>query len=70
VAPKIYKEVVTLFTMKIQKRFLRKYKDKDYYKYVVNIPPMIIKEAGLEYGEDVDIKVEQGKIVLKKKRNK
>ena len=69
-APKIYKEVVTLFTMKIQKRFLRKYKDKDYYKYVVNIPPMIIKEAGLEYGEDVDIKVEQGKIVLKKKRNK
>lgn len=66
-APKIYKEVVTLFSMKIQKRFLRKYKDKDYYKYVVNIPPLIIKEAGLEYGEDVEIKVEKGKIVLKKK---
>lgn len=56
--------------MKIQKRFLRKYKDKDYYKYMVNIPPLIIKEAGLEYGEDVEIKVEKGKIVLKKKNKK
>jgi len=34
--------------MKIQKRFLRKYKDKDYYKYIVNIPPMVLKEAGIK----------------------
>lgn len=54
--------------MKIQKRFLRKYKDKDYYKCVVNIPPSIIREAGLEYGEDVEIKAEKGKITLKKKK--
>jgi len=53
--------------MKIQKRFLRKHKDKDYYKYVVNIPPMILKEAGVKYGEDVEIKAEKGKIILKKK---
>jgi len=56
--------------MKIQKRFLRKYKDKDYYKYVINIPPMILKEAGLGYGEDVEIKAEKGKIVLGKRRKK
>jgi formylmethanofuran dehydrogenase subunit D len=55
--------------MKIQKRFLRKYKDKDYYKYVVNIPPFIIKESGLAYGEEVEIKAEKGKIVLKKKKD-
>jgi hypothetical protein len=53
--------------MKVQKRFLRKYKDKDYYKYMVNIPPMVLKESGLEYGEDIEIKAEKGKIVLRKK---
>lgn len=53
--------------MKIQKRFLRKYKDKDYYKYIINIPPKILKETGLEYGEELEIKAEKGKIVLKKK---
>jgi antitoxin component of MazEF toxin-antitoxin module len=54
--------------MKIQKRFLRKHKNKNYYKCVVNIPPMVLKEAGLDYGEDVEIKAEKGKIVLKKKK--
>ena len=56
--------------MKIQKRFLRKHKDKNYYKCVVNIPPMILKEAGIEYGEEVEIKSEKGKIILKKKGGK
>ena len=56
--------------MKIQKRFLRKYKDKDYYKYIVNIPPMALKEAGIKYGEDVEIRSEKGKIVLRKRRAK
>ena len=56
--------------MKIQKRFLRKYKDKDYYKYMVNIPPLAIKEAGLDYGQELEIAVEKGKIVLKKKDKK
>jgi hypothetical protein len=53
--------------MKVQKRFLRKYKDKDYYKYMVNIPPMVLKESGLDYGQDIEIVAEKGKIVLKKK---
>ena len=53
--------------MKLQKQLSKKRKNKTYYKYVINIPPMIIKEAGLEYGQDLDIKVEKGKIDLKKK---
>jgi hypothetical protein len=53
--------------MKIQKRFLRKYNEKDYYKYVVNLPSMILKEAGLDYQDDVEVKAEKGKIVIKKK---
>jgi len=56
--------------MKIQKRFLRKHKDKDYYKYIINIPPKILKETGLKYGEELEIKTEKGKIVLKKKLKK
>lgn len=53
--------------MKLQRRFLRKYKEKDYYKYMVNIPPLVIKEAGLNYGEELEVNVEKGKIILKKK---
>jgi formylmethanofuran dehydrogenase subunit D len=56
--------------MKIQKRFLRKHNDKDYYKYMVNIPPMILKEAGIEYGEEIEVKAKNGKIVLEKKKKK
>jgi hypothetical protein len=61
--------------MKIQKRFIRKHKNKDYYKYVVNIPPMILKEAGFDYDKtskdtkdlEIEVKAEKGKIVIKKK---
>ena len=53
--------------MKLQKRFLRKHKNKDYYKYMVNIPPMMVKEAGFKEGEELDLKVKGGKITLKKK---
>jgi hypothetical protein len=55
--------------MKVQKRFLRKYKEKDYYKYVVNIPPMILKEAGINEYENVDIEAKDGKIIIKKKKD-
>ena len=54
--------------MKIQKRFLRKYKDKDYYKYVVNISPLILKESGLDSGDEITLKSGKGKIILKKKK--
>ena len=56
--------------MKIQKRFLRKYKDKDYYKYIINLPQMILKEAGLKYGEELEVKTEKNKIILERKTNK
>ena len=55
--------------MKVQKRFLRKYKDKDYYKYVVNIPPMILREAGFEENENFEFSAKKGKIELKKKKS-
>jgi len=51
--------------MKIQKRFLRKYKEKDYYKYIVNIPPLVLKEAGLKDEDEVEIKASKDKLQLK-----
>jgi hypothetical protein len=56
--------------MKIQKRFLRKYNNKDYYKYIINIPPLILKESGMKYNEEVEIKTEKDKIILEKKKIK
>lgn len=56
--------------MKIQKRFLRNYNNKNYYKYMINIPPLVLKEAGMNYGEDVEIKAEKGKVILEKRGNK
>lgn len=53
--------------MKVQKRFLRKYKNKDYYKYIVNIPPLILKESGFGEDEEFDVEAKDGKIILKKK---
>lgn len=55
--------------MKIQKRFLRKHKDKNYYKYIVNIPPKVLKESGIDYekGAEVEINAKKGKIVIQKK---
>ena len=54
--------------MKLQKRFLRKHKNKDYYKYMVNIPPLMIREAGFEEGDELDIDAKTDKIILKKKK--
>lgn len=54
--------------MKVQKRFLRNHQNKDYYKYMVNIPPLKIKEAGFNEGDYLEVKATDGKIILKKKK--
>ena len=37
---------------------------------MVNIPPLIVKEAGLEEGDYIDIETKKGEIILKKKGQK
>ena len=54
--------------MKLQKRFLRKYKDKDYYKYMINLPPLKVKEAGFKDGEELSLEVKNSKIIIKKEK--
>lgn len=52
--------------MKLQKKFIRKYKDKNYYKYVIHIPPHIVEDLNLKEGEELEVDSENGKIVIKK----
>lgn len=52
--------------MKIQKQLSNKRKNKTYYKYAVVIPPMYVKESGLE-GYELEAEVIKGEIKLKKK---
>lgn len=53
--------------MKIQKQLSNKRKNKTYYKFAVVIPPMYIKESGLE-GYELEAEVTKGEIKLRKKQ--
>jgi len=53
--------------MKLQKRFLREYNKKKYFKYMINIPPEIIEEAGFKEGDELEAEARKSEIKLKKK---
>lgn len=42
---------------KLQKQLSRKKGKKTYYKYVVTIPPEIIKEKGIKEGDEIEIDI-------------
>lgn len=52
--------------MKLQKRLSRKYKNKDYYKYLVNISEDDIKKATLKEGDELKVSVNKNKLILEK----
>jgi len=56
--------------MKLQKRFIRKYKDKDYYKFIINLPEVMLSRAKLKAGDELEVKVEGEKLILQKKITK
>ncbi|MEK6855937.1 MAG: hypothetical protein AABX66_02140 [Nanoarchaeota archaeon] len=56
--------------MKLQKQLSKRTKEKDYFKHVLNIPPMIIKEAGFDEYSELEAQVKEGKIVIKRKDKK
>ena len=54
--------------MKLQKRFLRKYNNKDYFKYMINLPPEVIEKAGFKEGDELEaVDVKKGELRLRKK---
>ncbi len=53
--------------MKLQKRLSRKYKDKEYHKYLLVIPSREIKKSGFKEGGELQIKSKKGEIKIKRK---
>ena len=52
--------------MKLQKRLSRKYKNKTYHKYLVNIPGNDIYKSGLREGDDLKVSIKKNKLILEK----
>lgn len=50
--------------MKLQKQIAYKYKDKTHYKYVLIIPQDIISELGWSTGQELDMKVNDSKLII------
>lgn len=53
--------------MKLQKQLSRKVGKKEYPKYVAVIPPETIDRLKWKGGEELELEVKDGKLVLKKK---
>ncbi|MEK6824697.1 MAG: hypothetical protein AABX12_03865 [Nanoarchaeota archaeon] len=52
--------------MKLQKRLGRKYKNKDYHKWVVVLPSDEIITAGFKEGDELKALASEGKIIITK----
>jgi len=52
--------------MKVLRVKSRKYKDKQYYKYRINIPENLIKSAGLKEGDTLKAEAKKGEIRLRR----
>ena len=52
--------------MKILREKSRTYKGKHYFKYKINIPEEVLKDAGFKAGDDLDVKVKKGEIRLRR----
>lgn len=52
--------------MKIQKRLSRKYKGKEYYKYLLVLPEKELEMSGFNEGEEISIYSKKGEIRLRK----
>ena len=53
--------------MKIIKEKSRTYKGQAYYKYKINIPEMVMLKSGLKAGDELEVDVENKKLILKVK---
>ena len=52
--------------VRLQKQLSRKVGNTEYAKYVIVIPPKLVKEAGFKEGEELKLKILYGKIILSK----
>ena len=53
--------------MKIQKQLSKKRGDKEYHRYVINIPSDLMEKSGFREGDELEAEAKKGEIKLKKK---
>jgi hypothetical protein len=51
--------------MKLLKEKSRSYNGKDYFKYKINLPEILVRQARLEAGDELEFKFKDGNIILK-----
>ena len=52
--------------MKLQKQVSRRLKNKEYAKYVVVVPPQMVKELGWHEGEELKGEIKDHSLIVKK----
>lgn len=53
--------------MRLQKRLSRITVKKTYYKWIVTIPPQVVKDSGFKEGQEIEAEPHKGRIILRKK---
>jgi hypothetical protein len=54
--------------IKLQKRFAYTYNERDYFKYVVTIPEELVSELGWKEKQELEPKVDDGKLVFSERK--
>ena len=52
--------------MRLQKQLSRKYGDTEYAKYVIVVPPKLIKKLGWKDSEELVAEVKKDKLIIEK----
>jgi AbrB family looped-hinge helix DNA binding protein len=55
---------------RLQKHFAYKYKDKQHYKHVIVIPDDAINELGWKGGQELELTVKDGQLIVEPKSEK
>jgi len=55
--------------MRLQKRLSRKYKGKEYPKYMIVISPKEIKKLGWKEGDTLEANIKDNELNIKQKKN-
>lgn len=53
--------------MQLQKRLSRAYKGKEYPKWIITIPPKLVKLLGWKEGQELEAENKGSELILKKK---
>ncbi len=54
---------------KLQKQLAYKYKEKRQFKHVIVIPEEAVSELGWKGGQELELNVKDGKLIVEKKNN-